>query len=243
MMPWLLLFPSLSITEHLLLGLLFQHSQWFSIIFSDREALCLVSSSLTVWTHPPHPLFFLFPSPVPHPPSLALPHMWTLPVSSWFRLQVTYVTSPHSTISSPSDQFNRLLLWLSLCIRYCAWLYGEGKEVYNNLQPVPVHEVLSEVCYRHIHTHPISSGQALLVWKSSEEAEYSKMLWSPSFRAQHSNSLLRKALLNYSIFLSPDAHFIRYRLSGIPISQPDSLLFEGRDKHLSIGFSFQFHKH
>lgn len=53
------------------------------------------------------------------------------------------------------------------------------------------------------------------VWRG----QYSKVPQTlPILQAEHRDSLLHEDLLNYSIFLSPNAHFIRYSLNGIPVS-------------------------
>lgn len=78
---------------------------------SDRDALCPMSRSLTAWmshNHSSLDFLLLCLAPFLHPCSGGHCPPHPLPVSSWFGLQVTHVTSPHFIFSSPPDHsFNR----------------------------------------------------------------------------------------------------------------------------------------
>lgn len=112
---------------------------------------------------------------------------------------------------------------------------------------VPGHEVLSEEMKSVMDKYTrVKTAQGKCCWPRRVQRRQSIPRCSTrctSSRAQRRDSLLHDALLDCSEppFSGVQVHILLDTDLMISLFS-DSLLFEGRDRHLSIGFSFQFHK-
>lgn len=187
-MPALLLSTALSITFRSSSPSI--HNE-FSTMFSDTEARCLVSRSLTErspYTHPSPSFLFLCLTPFPDSSPGGHSPAGPLCVPCRFRLQC-----PHSTFSFPPIIHSTDSCTVTTSVNKVKLCYMRSAKKYEITYS-------QSLCTRHsrkrrsvlwTNMHKSNSlGQVQPAWRSSKEAEYSKVLNSAcrEFR-DHTESL------------------------------------------------------